>query len=126
MRKLPNIYLAIDHNADSFKLEKNYIYMGDYVIGFLLDGHSKWDAEHFLDISISGYQHEHKFAFFPFYPYSIKFLSNGPLFVLCGWAISDYYRALLAGWCISIFFSSMSAAVLYVRISKLDFNLSYL
>ena len=89
--------------------------MMNYFSGFALDGHSKWDSEHFLDISLNGYRYENKFAFFAFYPYSIKFLANGPLYILFGWAMSDYYRALLAGWILSLIFSSISAAVLYVR-----------
>ena len=89
----------------------------EYLIGFLLDGHSKWDSEHFLDISLNGYRDENKFAFFPFYPYSIKFISGGPLYLIFGWLISDYYRALLAGWILSLLFSSIAAAVLYVSSS---------
>jgi len=108
-----------DHNADAFKLRRPYIYVGDYVVGFLLDGHSKWDSAHFLDISLNGYQHEHKFAFFPFYPYAIKFLADGPIFMIFGWFMSDYYRALLSGWILSIIYSSVAATVLYRTMVRL-------
>ena len=95
---------------------KTPLYFGDYAVRFLLDGHAKWDSEHFIDIALHGYQNEHKMAFFPFYPGTMKVVSTLAYYPTC-WILSDYYRMVLSGWLVSMFFSSVACSILYVRIS---------
>lgn len=47
----------------------------DNIIHLMLDGFSKWDAQYFVHIALYGYTYENTTAFFPLYPFIVRYLS---------------------------------------------------
>ena len=116
---LSNLLIADHRSVDAFQLKnKSPVYAGDYLVSILLDGHAKWDSEHFLDVALNGYRDQHSMAFFPFYPGTIRIVSTLMYYPTC-WLLSDYHRAVLSGWMISLFFSSVACSILYVSFKLL-------
>jgi len=119
---LSNLLISDHRSVDAFQLEgKAPVYVGDYLVSLLLDGHAKWDSEHFLDVALNGYRDQHSMAFFPFYPGTIRLVSTIMYYPTC-WLFSEYHRAVLSGWIVSLFFSSVACSLLYRIILRLTIS----
>jgi phosphatidylinositol glycan class V len=67
-----------DHEADAYHYPKsNANGVLDNLTTNLLGGFVRWDAQHFMHISRYGYTYEHTLAFFPFYPFIVRFIALG-------------------------------------------------
>ncbi|XP_014218431.1 GPI mannosyltransferase 2 [Copidosoma floridanum] len=71
--------LCPDHNADAFRTpidstEKQYFF--DRLVKFFFEGLTRWDAQYFIHIAKYGYTYENTLAFFPLYPWLVRFVAG--------------------------------------------------
>lgn len=82
------VFILVLSNAVNFLIEdydssltlvivtKKGSHVPDSVVGRLFAGLAKWDSLFFLQISHEGYLYEKNHAFFPLYPYLIRFIAR--------------------------------------------------
>ncbi|XP_078366920.1 GPI alpha-1,6-mannosyltransferase 2-like [Oculina patagonica] len=99
-----------DYDTSSFVDESGVRKTGwcDFVLQQIFGGFGKWDAAYFLKIAEEGYKYEQYMAFFPLYPWTLRFLtrtlqpalryfiSEHSLFLACGWVLNTAFFALAA------------------------------
>jgi len=106
-----------DHNAGVFSWPQDPSLkptIVDQLIGFLVDGLIRWDAQHFLHIAQHGYTYESNLAFFPLFPLMIRGGAGLIFWLQEDYMIFNYVTALkLSALFLSNFFFVLAADALY-------------
>lgn len=106
-----------DHDAGVFVSPKPYasnVTICDRIIDTGLGGFRRWDAEYFLHIAEHGYSYENTLAFYPLYPFVVRYATYAlralsPLDVVC----ADRNQLLLVSIVLNVIFFAKAANTLY-------------
>lgn len=114
-------HLIPDHSANVFKSPEsvNSTKSGDWLVDFAIGGFRRWDAEHYLHISEYGYTYEHQLAFYPLYPFAIRYLTK---FI----AISTGIEQILSFRRIALIVAIVLNLILFVKAVEMLDNLTKL
>jgi len=82
------------------------------IIRILLEGYTRWDAQHFLFIADKGYQLEKNLAFLPLFPLLIRCIAEMLNFITFN-ALSSYSCLIMAGFLISNLCYILSGSLLH-------------
>lgn len=109
-----------DHKADAFQTpldttEQGYFF--DRLVTTVFEGLTRWDSQYFIHIAKYGYTHENTLAFYPLYPWFVRFIAN-----LVPPILNQTSSILLAGVVINFWSFVKSALVLYDLTEKVFQN----
>lgn len=119
-----------DHDADSFIAPKHpnesNPTLADQIISMLFSGLCRWDAQYFLHIAQYGYIYENSTAFFPLYPFAIRYVGQ-VLIVFFHPYISVHHCLLLSAIGINFILNIKIALLIFDLTLYLfkDYNLAY-
>lgn len=111
-----------DHKSDGFQspyksVPLNYSSL-DSAIDFLFSGYARWDGQYFLHIATLGYTHENCLAFFPAYPFLLRFIAQIISFITFNKLI-EWNSILLSSIIINVTCFFVAAKFLYSITVKL-------
>lgn len=110
-------WLIPDHNAGVFVSPASYVRnetICDHVIETGLGGFRRWDAEYFLHIAEHGYTYENALAFYPLYPFAVRYATY-TIQALLPWdpVCADRNQLLLIAIVLNVIFFAKAANALY-------------
>lgn len=110
-------WLIPDHNAGVFVSPASYVRnetICDRLVEAGLGGFRRWDAEYFQHIAEHGYTYENTLAFYPLYPFAVRYATY-TIRALLPWnvACANRTQLLLIAIVLNVIFFAKAASALY-------------